>query len=241
MKLKNINMRATAIIILGMIISFSGNAQKKMKYENETYITGVSSVQDEISPLSKDLIMLNIKYKYLTLVKEEDIPLIHNNYGTDYNEKVCLPVIRSTILKSFSAYTVEDIFSPVREELMNELIEISRNALEEQGIILKGLFVIDIGLPPAVMAAMEEKLLTQQEILVQQNRIQIAKMNAERQRIEAESIAAYNRILDSSLTEKVLQMKYIETLSELAKSQNSKVIVIDGNKPGLPVILDKDQ
>jgi prohibitin 1 len=234
-------MRPIIIIILGMIISFSGNAQKRIKYENETYNIGVSSVQDEIAALSKDLIMLNIKYKYLTLVKEEDIPLIHKNYGPDYNEKVCLPVIRSAILKSFSAYTVEEIFSPMREELMNELIETSGTSLREQDIIMKGLFVTDIGLPPAVMAAMEEKLLTQQEILAQRNRIQIAELNAERQRIEAESIAAHNRILDSSLTEKVLQMKYIETLSEIAKSQNSKVIVIDSNKPGLPVILDKDQ
>jgi regulator of protease activity HflC (stomatin/prohibitin superfamily) len=241
MKLKNINMRAIAIVILAIIISFSGNAQERIKYNNETYITGVRSAHDEISALSKDLIMLNIEYTYLTLVKEDDIPFIHNNYGPDYNEKVCLPVIHSTILESFSGYTVEDIFSPLREELMNELFEISRNALQEQRIILKGLYVRDIGLPPAVLAAMEEKLLTQQEILAQQNRIKIAEMDAERKRIEAESIAAYNRILDSSLTEKVLQMKYIETLSELAKSQNSKVIVIDGNKPELPVILDKDQ
>jgi regulator of protease activity HflC (stomatin/prohibitin superfamily) len=234
-------MKLKAIIILGLIISFSGNAQKTMKYNNETYNLGVSSIQDEISALSKDLIMLNIKYTYLTLIKEDDIPTIHDNYGPDYNEKVCLPAVRSTILKSFGAYTVEQIFSPVREELMNELIEVSGNTLEEQGIMLKGLYVKDIGLPPAVMAAMEEKLLTQQEILAQENRIQIAEMDARRQRIEAESTAAYNRILDSSLTEKVLQMKYIETLSELAKSQNAKVIVIDANKPELPVILEKDQ
>jgi len=234
-------MRLIATVILSLIIMGSGSAQKTVKYENETYIIGVCSIQDEISTLSKDLIMLNIKYAYLSVIKEEDISIIHDNYGPDYHEKVSLPVIRSSAIKTFSKYTIEEIFSSRREVIMNELTETSRNAMQEQNIMLKALYVTDIVLPPAIRAAMEEKMLTEQEILAQENRIKISKMNSERQRIEAESIAAYNRILDSTLTEKVLQMKYIEVLSELAKSQNSKIIVLDGDKPELPIIIDKNQ
>ncbi len=234
-------MRSIATFILSLTIMGSGSAQKTVKYESETYNIGVCSKQDEISALSKDLIMMDIKYTYLTVIKEEDISIIHNNYGPDYNEKVSLPAIRSSAIKSFSEYTIEELFSSKREVMMNEITETSRNALQEHNIILKGLYVTDIGLPPALRAAMEEKMLTEQEILAQENRIKISKMNSERQRIEAESIAAYNRILDSTLTEKVLQMKYLEVLSELAKSQNSKIIVLDSDKPELPIIIDKNQ
>ncbi len=234
-------MRLIATVILSIIITGFGAAQKTIKYEKGTYNIGVCSKQDEISVLSKDLILLNIKYSYLTRIKEADIPVIHSNYGPGYNEKICLPVIRSSARKSIGAYTIEDIFSAKRDEIENELLETLKNTLQKHNISLEGIYITDIELPPRIRAAMEEKMVTEQEILVQENKIKISKMESERQRIEAESIAAYNRILDSTLTEKVLQMKYIEALTGLAKSQNSKIIVVDSNKPELPIIIDKNQ
>ena len=63
-----------------------------------------------------------------------------------------------------------------------------------------------------------------------------AKKEAERQRIEAEGKANANRILSASLTDKILKEKGIEATLELAKSPNSKVVVIGGSD-GMPLIL----
>jgi prohibitin 1 len=220
---------------------YIGNAQKTIQYEKKTYITGVSSEQDEISVISKDLITLGIKYAFLTSIKKEDIPVIHDSYGPDYIEKVCLPVIRSSARQTIGGYTVEEIFSSKRDVIENEILETSKNILYKHSINLEGLYITNIELPQKIREAMEEKLVTEQEILIRENRIKISKMDSERQRIKAEGTAEYNRILDSSLTEKVLQMKYIEVLSELAKSQNTKIIILDSNKPELPIIIEKNQ
>ncbi len=89
-------------------------------------------------------------------------------------------------------------------------------------------------LPPSdIGRILEEKYLTFQENEKQKHLIEIEKM-----RIEAE--AERNMILDKSLTEKVLQLKYIETLNNLAKSPNAKVIIFSDKKMNIPKML-KDE
>ena len=63
-----------------------------------------------------------------------------------------------------------------------------------------------------------------------------ARKEAERQAIDAEGKANANRILNASLTDKILQEKGIQATVELAKSPNSKVVII-GDQNGMPLIL----
>ena len=60
---------------------------------------------------------------------------------------------------------------------------------------------------------------------------------AERKIIEAQAKAEANRILNASLTSNILKDKGIEATIDLAKSPNSKVIVVGGEGDGLPLIL----
>jgi regulator of protease activity HflC (stomatin/prohibitin superfamily) len=63
-----------------------------------------------------------------------------------------------------------------------------------------------------------------------------AEKEAERQRIDASGKAKANEILNASLTDKILREKGISATLELAKSPNSKVVII-GNSDGMPLIL----
>ena len=65
------------------------------------------------------------------------------------------------------------------------------------------------------------------------------KLEAERKVLEATGIQEYNRLVAGTLTDLTLQYKGIEATLELAKSTNSKVIVIGGPN-GLPIILNPD-
>jgi regulator of protease activity HflC (stomatin/prohibitin superfamily) len=64
-----------------------------------------------------------------------------------------------------------------------------------------------------------------------------AAKEAERQKIDAQGKAAANDILNASLTDKILREKGIQATLELAKSPNSKVVVIGGGDEGMPLIL----
>ena len=68
-------------------------------------------------------------------------------------------------------------------------------------------------------------------------RLEKAKQEAEKVRIEAEGKALANRILNASLTTNILREKGIEATMQLSESANAKVIVIGSTKDGLPIIL----
>ena len=89
----------------------------------------------------------------------------------------------------------------------------------------------------AIKEAIERKLRQEQEALEYEFRIDKARQEAERQRIDAEGKAKANRILSASLTEKILKEKGIEATIKLSESPNSKVIVIGSGKDGMPIIL----
>lgn len=66
-----------------------------------------------------------------------------------------------------------------------------------------------------------------------------ASKEAAKQKIEAEGKAAANRILNASLTDKILQEKGIQATIELAKSPNAKTVIMGNGKNGLPIILNQ--
>jgi len=92
-------------------------------------------------------------------------------------------------------------------------------------------------LPPTIKTAIESKLKQEQESLEYVFKLEKAKQEAERQRIDANGKARANRILSASLTDKILREKGINATLKLAESSNAKVIVVGSGKNGLPLIL----
>ncbi|MBT5233457.1 MAG: prohibitin family protein, partial [Flavobacteriaceae bacterium] len=81
------------------------------------------------------------------------------------------------------------------------------------------------------------KLSQEQMSLEYEFKLESARKEAEKVRIDAKGKADANRILNSSLTINILRDKGIEATTKLAESPNSKVIVIGSGKDGLPIIL----
>ena len=92
-------------------------------------------------------------------------------------------------------------------------------------------------MPLAIKEGIERKLIQEQEALEYEFRIEKAKQEAEKQRIDAEGKAAANRILSASITNMILKEKGIEATKSLATSPNSKIIVIGSGEDGMPIIL----
>jgi regulator of protease activity HflC (stomatin/prohibitin superfamily) len=64
-----------------------------------------------------------------------------------------------------------------------------------------------------------------------------AKETQEAQRSEAAGVRDFQQIVAQGITPSLLEWKGIEATENLAKSPNSKVVVIGNNKNGLPLIL----
>ena len=85
----------------------------------------------------------------------------------------------------------------------------------------------------------EMKKLEEEQLSLQYKfKIDREKQEGERRIIEAQAKADANRILNASLTDKILRDKGIEATLELAASPNAKVVVVGGSGDGLPLILN---
>lgn len=164
------------------------------------------------------------------------LPLLHQQKGIDYSERVVAPAIRSATRSVIGRYTPEEIYSSKRDVIQAEIQIETKKILDAQFVQLNEILVRDITLPPTIKTAIENKLKQEQESLEYEFKLSKARKEAERQIIDAEGKANANRILNASLTEKILQEKGINATLDLARSPNAKIIVI-GDKDGLPLIL----
>ncbi|MEE8149159.1 MAG: prohibitin family protein, partial [candidate division Zixibacteria bacterium] len=56
----------------------------------------------------------------------------------------------------------------------------------------------------------------------------------------AQGIADFQKIVSAGITQSLLKWKGIEATLEIAKSNNTKVVIIGSGKDGLPIILGGD-
>ncbi|MBL8483385.1 MAG: prohibitin family protein [Rhodocyclaceae bacterium] len=162
--------------------------------------------------------------------------LLHQRIGPDYAERVIVPQIESVMRKQLGLYSAEDIYTNKEGLLTNAILlaldEVGRNYVQVEDIIIRS-----ITLPERVKTAIEEKLTEEETLKAYEFRMQTAAKEAERLRVEAQGISEHNRIIDKSLSENMLKFEGISATRELAKSNNSKVVVIGAGKDGLPIIL----
>lgn len=169
--------------------------------------------------------------------KYEELGLLHQKRGLEYIDRVIKPAVRSATRSVVGRYTPEQIYSSKRDAIQQEIQVETKKILDKQFVQLNDVLIRDVTLPPTIKGAIERKLKQEQEALEYEFRIEKAKQEAERQRIDAEGKAIANRILSQSLTDKILKEKGIEATKELSKSPNAKVIVVGSGKGGLPIIL----
>ncbi len=165
------------------------------------------------------------------------IGYLHEQFGENYINVLVIPEVRSSVRQVAGRYTAEEIYSTKRAEVESTIITETKEVLEENYIDMKALLIRSINLPAQIKGAIESKLQQEQEALAYEFRLKREESEAERRRIEAEGIANYNRIINASLTDKILQQRGIEATIQLSESPNTKVIVIGSGKDGLPLIL----
>ncbi len=206
---------------------------------NKVYIYEVrqQEIFEQMNVLSSNGLDIKLDASAWYQPKYNELGKLHKEKSEQYKERVLLPAIRSAARSVVGRYTPEQLYSTKRDAIQAEIFEETKRIVDDQYIQLNEVLVRDVTLPPTIKEAIERKLKQEQEALEYEFRLEKAKKEAERQRIEAQGKADANRILSASLTDKILQDKGIEATIKLAESPNSKVVVIGSGKDGLPIIL----
>lgn len=195
------------------------------------------SVSDEMNVLSVNGLEVKVSGTVWYEPEFSNLGLLIKTKGEDYERELLDPAINAAARSVVGRYTPEQLYSSKRDVIEQEILDEVAKLLKDQYLIVKRVLVEDVKLPNTIRTAIETKLKQEQESLEYEFRLAKAKKEAERQKIDAEGKAAANKILNASLTEKILQEKGIEATLELSQSPNSKVVIIGSGKDGLPLIL----
>ncbi len=208
---------------------------------NEMYLYNIRKqiLSDNIDVLTVDGLTVHVKYSIRHYLDSETLPLLHQRVGPDYVNIVVRPEIRSVIRTVFGQYRPEEIYT-AQKAIQERVSMISKNHLESRFVSLDDVPIESITLPVRISEAIESKMAQQQREAEYVFRLSIATKEAERLRIEADGRRVFNETLSRSLNPSILQWHGIVATEELAKSNNSKIVVIGAGTSGLPLILGKD-
>jgi hypothetical protein len=97
--------------------------------------------------------------------------------------------------------------------------------------------VLEIDLPPPVVAAINRKI---EQLYISQEyvyRVERERKESERKQIEAVGIRDFQQTVSQGISDSYLRWRGIEATLQLAQSSNSKVVVIGSGRDGVPIIL----
>ena len=192
---------------------------------------GDKSGDDAIRVLSADGLEVVIDLTILYRVVPAEAPRLYREVGLDFKNVVVRPITRTKIRDNAVYYDAVALYSGKRDEFQIKISQSIEKDFKSRGLLLEQLLIRNISLPQSVKTAIESKINAEQESQKMQFVLQKERQEADRKRVEAQGIADYQRIINSELSDKLLQYESIKAQKEIALSPNAKVIIMGKGNP----------
>src|ERR1700690_256558 len=207
-----------------------------LKTNNELSIQ-TQTLKESASVPSSEGLMMSLDTSLIYHLNPDRASEVFQKIGSDYENVVVEPTLRSAIREATASHTANALYTGEREMVAKQILDQITTELNQRGITVENVLLRDIQLPTTLKAAIEAKQQAEQESLAMTFRLQKETQEAQRKRIEAAGVRDFQQIVAQGITPSLLEWKGIEATENLAKSANSKVVVIGNNKNGLPLIL----
>lgn len=152
-------------------------------------------------------------------------------------QRLVYPDSREIVRNVFARYTSEQGYATDREKINAEIGALIKERLAPRGIDVTTVNLRNVKPSKALQDQIDRKIQQQQATERATEASRTAKAEADRRRIEAEGIARANKILNDSLTDKVLMNQCIDAYKEAA-AKNPVYAVPCGASGGNPLIVD---
>jgi regulator of protease activity HflC (stomatin/prohibitin superfamily) len=207
-----------------------------LKTNNELSIQ-TQTIKESASVPSSEGLMMSLDTSLIYHLNPDRAAEVFQKIGPDYENVVVEPTLRSAIRESTASHTANALYTGEREMVGKQIFEQVNDQLAKRGLTVENVLLRDIQLPATLKAAIEAKQQAEQESLAMNFRLQKETQEAQRKRIEAAGVRDFQQIVAQGITPSLLEWKGIEATENLAKSPNSKIVVIGNSKNGLPLIL----
>jgi prohibitin 1 len=222
--------------VTGEVLGEGIHLVNPLKSNNELSIQ-TQTIKESASVPSSEGLVMNLDTSLIYHLNPERAAEVYQKIGANYEIIVVEPTLRAAIRESTASHTANALYTGEREMVAKQIHDQLNAQLTQRGLIVESVLLRDIQLPGTLKASIEAKQQAEQEALAMNFRLQKEKQEAERKRIEAGGIRDFQQIVAQGISPQLLEWKGIEATENLAKSVNSKVVVIGNSKNGLPLIL----
>lgn len=177
---------------------------------------------------TKEGLSVSAEISLLYHVKPEAANDVYIKFGTNYEEVMVLSNFRATAREISARYFAKELYATERNKVEQAIADELRLHIAQYGFVVDAVLLKDIILPKQMEQAIQDKVNAEQAVLKMDFVIEQQKKEAERKLIEAEAIKKSQEIINSTLTNQLLQYNNIEMLRSLINSPNTKVIITDG-------------
>lgn len=156
---------------------------------------------------------------------------IYKNIGADYENVLVVPAVNEVLKAITATYTAEESVTN-RALISDGLVEGLNKKLNDIGLYVTDVNIIDFDFSEAFITAIEEKQVAQQQLLKaeteKQTKITNAQADAEAVKIKADAEASANETISKSLTDNIIENKKIEKWNgELPRVEGGSGTIID--------------
>ena len=169
---------------------------------------------------SKDLQKIsNIQIALNYNVDKSKANQLYKTVGTNYTSVLIEPSIYESVKQGMSQYTAEELVTK-RSEVSNIIIELLKEKLEDKGILITALNIIDLSFSEEFDAAIEAKQITDQQTQQAKYELEKARVENEKKIENAKAEAEVMKQQNSQITEQYLRLKEIENQKAMIDKWN---------------------
>jgi len=209
----------------------------KLSIRTEQYTMSIAKSEgqklgdDSIDALTSEGLTVKLDITVFYHLVENSASDVFKELGTDYQEKIIRPEIRSAIREVVAGYDSKSIYSDKRDEIITTIKEKMTNNIEPRGIAIEQVLLRNVILPAKLDSSIQEKLQAEQESQRYDFILEKEKKEADRKRIEAEGQRDAQTTINESLTPEYLNYLYIREL----KDREGTIYVPTNPDNGMPM------
>ena len=169
---------------------------------------------------SKDLQKIsNFKVAINYNISKDTANQLYREVGVDYKSIIVEPAIQEAMKATIANYTAEELITK-RNEVSAFALEALTNKLQDKGIIITSLNIIDLSFSAEFDKAVEEKQIVEQQTQKAQYELEKAKVENEKKIEDAKAEAEVMRQQNEQITDSYLRLKEIENQKAMIDKWN---------------------
>lgn len=207
-------------------VSFDIKGQQALFKGNGTGTSEGEQVdRPEVTVTTNDKVPSNVDIAIRYSIQPDKVSEIYTTYKTEENlfQRLISQDITSVVKDSAGKFTVDTLLSD-RAQYSKEIEDNLKSRWQGNGIIVESVALQTVRPPQSIIDRINASQVAQQALVQSQADTKVKEEQARQKVIEAQGIADSNRILNDSLTDKVLKDKYIDAL------KNAKYLIAGGGE-----------